>query len=110
MFRNKIVTGLLMFSSLAFTLGAAAAPQTFTGTVSDTMCGKTHMIPGKSDAECIRECLKAKGTTYALVVGDKVYALAGENNQFNSVAGKRVKVTGELTGKTLKVQSIAAVR
>jgi hypothetical protein len=87
---------------------AAAAPQTFTGVVTDTMCGKKHMMPGKSDAECTRECMKSKGSwTYGLVVGDKVYSLDGDNKQFDALAGKRVKVTGEASGTKLKVASIA---
>ena len=45
----------------------------FTGKVSDAMCGKAHMMSG-SDAACTRACV-AKGSKYALVVGDKVYTL-----------------------------------
>jgi len=89
----------------------AAAPQTFTGTVTDTMCGKKHMIPGKSDAECIRECMKSKGDwTYGLIVGDKVYSLAGDTSQFDANAGKRVKVTGAVTGNKIAVKSISSAR
>jgi hypothetical protein len=89
---------------------ATAAPRTFTGTISDTMCGKAHMIPGKSNAECIRECLKVKGTSYALVVGDKVYTLDGDSKQIEALSAKRVKVTGELNGTKLNIKSITAVR
>ena len=45
-------------------LGAALIPasfaakvQTFTGTVSDAMCGAKHMMPG-DDAACLRACVK----------------------------------------------------
>jgi hypothetical protein len=48
---------------------AVAHAETLTGTVSDTMCGKSHMMPGKSDADCTRACVK-EGSDYALVVGD----------------------------------------
>ena len=84
----------------------AAAPQTFTGTVSDTMCGAKHMLPGKTDAECTRECVKAKAS-YALVVDKHVYALSGSADDLSRAAGKRVRITGEKTGDSIKVQSIA---
>ena len=52
---------------------AANKPQAFTGKVSDAMCGANHMMAGDA-AECTRACIR-KGSKYALVVGDKVYAL-----------------------------------
>jgi hypothetical protein len=51
-----------------------AASQSFDGIISDSMCGKKHMMSGKTDAQCIQECIKS-GSSYALVVGDKVYTL-----------------------------------
>jgi hypothetical protein len=105
---SKRITAILVLVFFVFlSLFAFAAPRTLTGTVSDTMCGKTHMIAGKSDAECTRECMKSKGNwTYALVVGDTVYSLIGDNRQFDSFAGKRVKVTGDLDGSKVLVRAI----
>ena len=96
--------------SVAFALIAAfsamgAAPQSFTGALSDSMCGAKHMMPGKSDAECTRECIKAN-SKYALVVEKKVYTLSGPQQEFSRLAGKRVLVTGEQSGDTIKVKSI----
>ena len=45
----------------------AARAKTFTGTVSDSMCGAKHAMPG-DDAACTRACV-GKGSKYALVVG-----------------------------------------
>ena len=42
--------------------------QTFTGVVSDSMCGAKHMMPG-DPVGCAHACLK-QGSKYALVVGD----------------------------------------
>src|SRR5450755_4780813 len=53
---------------------AAGSTQTFTGQVSDAMCGAKHMEGGIAPAACVRACVQ-KGAKYALVVGDKVYAL-----------------------------------
>src|SRR5438128_12661680 len=48
---------------------SADKPQTFTGKVSDAMCGAKHM--NGTPADCTRACVK-QGSKYALVVGDKV--------------------------------------
>jgi hypothetical protein len=89
---------------------AAAAPQTLTGVVSDDMCGKKHtMMPGKPDSECIRACVKA-GSKYALLAGDKVYVLKGDAKQLDQLAGKKVKVSGDVTGTTVAVSSIAEAK
>lgn len=107
--RTSIILASILFALV--TLSAFASQQAITGTVTDTMCGKKHMVAGKSDAECTRECMKSKGEwTYGLVVGDKVYSLAGNNQQFDSLAGTRVTVTGELSGKSLTVQRIVPAK
>ena len=82
---------LVLITFALLTMGAFASPQTFTGTVTDTMCGKKHMSPGKSDADCTRDCMKSKGNwTYGLVVGNNVYGLTGYNKQFDALAGETI--------------------
>ena len=66
----EIFLAALVLCVVAF---AADKAQSFTGKVSDAMCGKAHMMSG-SDADCTRACA-GKGSKYALVVGDKVYTL-----------------------------------
>lgn len=88
---------------------ALAASQTFTGTVSDDMCGKKHMSSGKSDAACTRECVKM-GSGYALLVGDKVYKLKGASAPLDKFAGGKAAVTGTVTGDTIQVTSVAAAK
>lgn len=101
-------SAVLVLIILAFlSLFALAAQQTFTGTITDTMCGKKHMSPGKSDADCTRDCMKSKGDwTYGLVVGNSVYRLTGDNKQFATFAGQSVAVAGEATGTTIAVKTI----
>ena len=107
--RTSAVVILIIFAFL--TLSSFAATQTFTGTITDTMCGKKHMSPGKSDADCTRGCMKVKGDwTYGLVVGSSVYHLTGDNRQFAGVAGQRVTVEGEVTGETIAVRTIATTK
>ena len=83
-----------------------AAPQKFTGVVSDDMCKQKHMMPGHSDADCTRACVKS-GSKYALVAGDKIFILKGDARQIEKFVGKKVSVTGEVAGDRLQVASIA---
>ena len=82
-----------------------ATATTIDGIVSDTMCGKKHMMPGKTEAQCIQECIKS-GSSYALVAGDKVYTLAGKPQTIAPFAGKHVKIEGDLKDNTTTVTSI----
>jgi hypothetical protein len=84
---------------------AGAAPQTIYGVVSDTMCGKKHMLAGKTAAECVQVCIKDKAN-FALVAGDKVYTLAGRPQTLEPFAGKHVRVEGVLKDNALTVTSI----
>lgn len=92
----------IMFSALQ---QIHAATQNFEGVISDTMCGKKHMMPGLTDAQCIEECIKA-GAKYALVAGDKVYILSGKAQAIAPFAGKRVHVEGEIKNNIITVASI----
>jgi hypothetical protein len=90
---------------------AAAKPQSFTGEVSDSMCGAKHMMDNK--AECTRTCV-SKGSNYALVVGEKVYTLNTTDkaalDQLNTLAGSQAKVTGTADGDAINVSKVAAVK
>ncbi len=104
---NKVQKLLTAVFCLFIALSALAAPGTLTGTVTDTMCGKKHMTPGKTNAECVRECMKHKGNwSYGLVAGDKIYILVGDTKKFDSLAGQQVRVTGDVTGDRIAVQTI----
>ena len=88
---------------------AAAAPQTYTGVITDTMCGKDHSSMGvKPDSKCVVECVRA-GAKYALYDGKTVYLLSDQKAP-EKFAGQRVTVKGEYSEKTktLTVTSIAA--
>lgn len=90
----------------------AAKASTFTGTVSDSMCGAKHAMPG-DDAACTRGCV-SKGSKYALVVGDKVYTLETSDksalNTLDKQAGAKVTVTGTEKDNTITVSTVKAVQ
>lgn len=91
---------------IAQTSKAAASEKTFSGTISDAMCGATHMAKDKSAAECTRMCVK-QGQKYALVVGKKVYTLEGRESELDKLAGEKATVKGTLRGETLAVASVS---
>jgi len=87
----------------------AARKQTFTGEVGDAMCGRKHMEG--TAADCTRTCV-AKGSKFALVVGEKIYILDTADKTalatLDKQAGKNATVTGVLNGDTIEVSSVAA--
>jgi len=88
-----------LFLALSLTTGIAFAggkAQTYTGKVSDAMCGAHHMMEG-SDADCARACI--------ILAGDKT-ALAS----LDKLVGADAKVTGTLDGNTIQVASVAAAK
>jgi hypothetical protein len=100
-------------------LGAALIPasfagkaETFTGTVSDAMCGAKHMMEG-DPAACLRACV-SKGSKYALVVGDKVYTLDAKDkatlDKLEKLGAGRATVKGEANGDTIEVSSVGAAK
>ena len=97
-----------LFMSGALWLGAAG-PKTYTGVITDTMCGKNHKPMGVApDDKCVRECVKHdKNNKYALLDGKNVYVLSDQQTP-EKFAGQRVKITGTLFKKTniLQVNSI----
>lgn len=80
----------------------------FTGIISDSMCGAKHMMSG-DDAKCVHTCVKS-GSQYALVVNDKVYTLNGKGEELDKLAGQKTTVTGIMRDSVLQVTSVRAVQ
>lgn len=93
---------------LMFALSAFASQTTVTGILTDNMCTKKHMMPGKPNAECVRDCIK-HGAKYVVVSDGKVLEVTGDPRQLNEFAGKKVKITGDAKGNILSVVSIEVV-
>ena len=106
---KKIIYTLLFGATL---LAAADKPQTFTGVITETMCGAKHTMGITPDAKCVRECVKSdpKKYKYALLVGNDIYTLSDQQTP-EKFAAQKVSVTGTLYEKTkvLKVDKIEAV-
>ena len=103
--RTKLTAVLVL--ALGRTVAVLAQQQTFTGTLTDSMCGATHMAKDKTPAECTRMCVK-DGIKYALAADKKVYGLEGHEPELAKLAGQKVTVKGTLKSDTLSVQEVAA--
>ena len=76
----KRILAIGVFCSLSG-LAGRAAPQTLTGQISDSMCGKSHAgmgEMGKNPKDCTAGCVKA-GAKYIFVSGDKIYDIKNQN-------------------------------
>jgi hypothetical protein len=103
---------LVLSVGLSVSTAFAAKGKTFTGTVSDSMCGAKHAMPG-DPAACTRACV-SKGSKYALVVGDKVYTLETSDkaalDALDRHAGSKVTVSGTEKDNTIAVSSVKAAQ
>lgn len=94
---------------MLFSCALEAQQQTWVGYVTDTHCGTNCQVTKNMtpDLKCIRRCVK-KGSKYGLWSGDKVYALEPQAEAMR-FAAKSVKVTGTMSGDTIRVASIETV-
>jgi hypothetical protein len=103
---HKLMSFMVMAVLLAGLAGAQppkAEKQSWTGVVTDSMCGAKHMMADA--AECTRACV-SKGSSYALLVGDTVYTLKGHESEMDKLAGRKATVTGTADGTTIQVASV----
>ena len=104
----------LWFALAAAALAAAPPKQTFTGTITDSMCDKadhSQMQMGPTDAACTLACVDVHGAKYVLYDGKNTYELSDQKAP-EKFAGKKAQVTGALDAKTktIQVESITAAK
>ena len=91
-----------------------AAEQTWTGSISDSMCGASHQKMAAehgntkmSDRDCTAACVKG-GAKYVFVSNGKVYNIQNQDlARLQEHAGHTVQLTGEMKGNTITVSTIA---
>ena len=116
-FMNLAVVAALSLS-LAPVLGTTATaqktkaktsePKTVTGYISDSSCGLQHMA-GMNEKDCTVMC--AKNGKFVLADRDHkvVYQLDSVGQEkAREFAGQKVKITGRVSGKTIRVTAIEA--
>jgi type 1 fimbria pilin len=105
---KKQIAILIATAALAF---AAGEKQTFTGSITDTMCGGDHRSMNMgADDKCTIACARA-GAKFALWNGKATYELSNQALPAK-YAGKKVTVKGTLDEKThtIKVDSISEAK
>jgi hypothetical protein len=95
---KSLIGSLLIIATVA----AAQSKQTFTGTVTDSMCAAadhSQMRMGPTNADCTNLCISSHGASYVLFDGKEAYTLSDQKTP-EKFAGKKVTVTGVLDAKT----------
>jgi hypothetical protein len=104
----KKLTILILTASV---LTLAAGKQTFSGVITDTMCGGNHRAMNVTpESKCVTECVRM-GAKYALWDGKKTYTLTDQKTPA-ALAAQKVNVVGTLdaAGSTIQVESITAAK
>jgi len=97
MAKNLVMAMLALVVSACL---ASAASKSWTGTISDDMCGMT-----KHDMACIEKCVAGGHAKYILVSKDKIYTLQPQD-KFKGLGGRQVRVTGTLYGDAITAESV----
>ena len=102
----NVLTAIALLGGSAF-----AAEKTWVGSISDSKCGAKHMAgehgAKMSNRDCTEACVKG-GAKYVFASKGKVYNI--DNQDYAGLAehaGHTVKLTGEMTGDTIKVSNVA---
>jgi hypothetical protein len=115
--RSVIIGGIMrtlsaIIAVLVLSAGPRAAEQTWTGQISDSLCGAKHEEAAEGqgkmpDRDCTVACVRG-GSKFVLVSDGKIFQIANQNlPDLQTHAGHKVKMTGELKGDTITVAKIA---
>jgi hypothetical protein len=107
---SPIATLFVVGALASASLGLLRADETFTGTISDDMCGLNHaaMRMGPTEADCTHACVQEHDGAYVLADKSRIYRLS-DQAAAKPFAGRKVRVTGTLDKgtRTIAVTSIA---
>jgi hypothetical protein len=106
---------MLAMALLIWTMSGASqdAQQTWTGTISDTMCGASHQKMAAAakwtNRECIFECIKALNKYVFVDENQKVIAIANPDaGGLPLYAGRPAKITGLMKDGAIVVTKVEA--
>ena len=104
---NSVVRRLTYSLQIAILAAATLAAAEFKGWISDSSCGASNAGGEAANRDCAERCIKEGAKPVLVTDGDgKVLQLAGKVDVKAHMRYK-VKVTGDLSGETVKVKSIA---
>jgi hypothetical protein len=101
---------LLVFAGML----PAAAQQSFTGRLSDSMCGASHQTKpaagSLTDRECLFACVRALAKYVLVDESHQVWPIANQDAMgLPLYAGRPVKLTGERKGDAIFVTKVEAI-
>lgn len=101
--RTKFLAGLVL--ALCAAVLTFAADGSWTGYISDSMCGAKGA--NEKHADCAAKCVKEHGAKYVFVndADKKVFAI-DDQDKVAAHAGHHVTVKGSVDGDNLKLTSI----
>ena len=109
---GKLVVAALALVAFVAVRSVTAAPETWTGKISDAMCGADHKDNGGTmakDHACANSCVKEHGGTYVFVnsADKKIYKIANQKlADLETHAGHTVEIAGEIKGDTITVSKV----
>jgi hypothetical protein len=95
---------IALFTVLALTVAALAGAATLTGWVTDEHCGAKGA--SADHKACAEKCLEKGGKLVFYNTADKKIYSLDKQDVAKANIGQEVKVTGEVNGKSIKVDSI----
>src|SRR5262245_14940890 len=109
--KRGFLVALVLACATSTTSRTQQAPQTFTGRISDSMCGASHQAKAgtSSDRTCLFECLKGLAKYVLVDQNGKVVPIANQDLAgLPLYAGRPVRLTGELKGDAIVASRIEA--
>ena len=108
---SKFLIALLACLTVA---SGSAQPQTFTGRLSDSMCGASHQSKASSashsDRECLVACINALAKYVLVDERGQVIPIANQDAMgLPLYAGRPVRITGERKGGAIVVAKVEAI-
>lgn len=106
----KKVVSRLALAAIVATVPACTAAQTWSGMISDSMCGvyhewDEHSLP-MTEKECTLKCVKG-GAKYVLQSEGRTYQIENQNHPaLTEHAGSAVQLTGRMANDTITVSNI----
>jgi hypothetical protein len=98
-------------AAMVFGATSFAAEQTWTGKISDSICGAKHEEAAEgqgkmAERDCTLACVRG-GSLYVFVSDGKVYQIPDQKSpDLAAHAGHTVRLTGELKGSAITVSKI----
>ena len=91
---------------LAAVFSISAFAEDFTGYVVDSNCAAKKAM--WTNEACVAKCMKGGAKAVFVTEEGKIYAIT-EQDKVKDVGGKKVSITGKMTGDTISVDSVKAL-